>query len=122
MEPPRELESYIHRSGRTGRAGKSGTCITMYSDVSSVRGLEAIEKHIGVKVNVRPPAEPPKLILTRSVHADIAHWSTSAPRHRDISGVASAAFAGPGERNAGAAVHGRGTLAGGGAGARACSG
>ncbi len=31
LEPPKEVESYIHRSGRTARAGKSGTCITFYS-------------------------------------------------------------------------------------------
>jgi len=28
MEPPKEVETYIHRSGRTARAGRSGTCIT----------------------------------------------------------------------------------------------
>ena len=26
---PRNVERYIHRSGRTGRAGKSGKCITL---------------------------------------------------------------------------------------------
>ena len=31
LEPPKDVESYIHRSGRTARAGKSGTCITFYS-------------------------------------------------------------------------------------------
>ncbi len=29
LTPPQELDSYIHRSGRTGRAGKFGTCITL---------------------------------------------------------------------------------------------
>jgi ATP-dependent RNA helicase DeaD len=28
-EPPEDLESYIHRAGRTGRAGASGTAITL---------------------------------------------------------------------------------------------
>lgn len=27
---PREIESYVHRSGRTGRAGKPGTCVLCY--------------------------------------------------------------------------------------------
>jgi len=31
VEPPKETETYIHRSGRTARAGKSGTCITFYT-------------------------------------------------------------------------------------------
>lgn len=30
IEPPKDTETYIHRSGRTARAGKSGTCITFY--------------------------------------------------------------------------------------------
>lgn len=31
IEPPKETEVYIHRSGRTARAGKEGMCITFYS-------------------------------------------------------------------------------------------
>jgi len=31
MSPPFEVESYIHRSGRTARAGNDGKCITMFS-------------------------------------------------------------------------------------------
>ena len=31
LEPPKETETYIHRSGRTARAGASGTCITFYT-------------------------------------------------------------------------------------------
>ena len=31
MEPPKDVETYIHRSGRTARAGRDGTCITFYS-------------------------------------------------------------------------------------------
>lgn len=31
IEPPKDTETYIHRSGRTARAGRSGTCITFYT-------------------------------------------------------------------------------------------
>ena len=31
IEPPKDAETYIHRSGRTARAGRSGTCITFYT-------------------------------------------------------------------------------------------
>jgi ATP-dependent RNA helicase DDX21 len=31
IEPPKEVETYIHRSGRTARAGKNGVCITFFS-------------------------------------------------------------------------------------------
>lgn len=27
IEPPKQVESYIHRAGRTGRAGKKGICV-----------------------------------------------------------------------------------------------
>ena len=29
--PPRDVDTYVHRSGRTGRAGRSGTAITFFS-------------------------------------------------------------------------------------------
>ena len=32
IEPPRDPESYIHRSGRTARAGNQGICITLCDD------------------------------------------------------------------------------------------
>jgi superfamily II DNA/RNA helicase len=31
FSPPKQSDSYIHRSGRTGRAGKSGKCLTFYT-------------------------------------------------------------------------------------------
>jgi ATP-dependent RNA helicase DDX21 len=31
-EPPREVESFIHRAGRTGRAGKTGVNVLMHSE------------------------------------------------------------------------------------------
>ena len=31
LEPPKEVETYIHRSGRTARAGADGKCITFYT-------------------------------------------------------------------------------------------
>ena len=30
-EPPKEPETYIHRSGRTARAGKAGVCVTFWT-------------------------------------------------------------------------------------------
>lgn len=40
LEPPKDTESYIHRSGRTARMGKSGTCITFYNN----RNMEFLER------------------------------------------------------------------------------
>ena len=43
---PREIESYIHRIGRTGRNGQKGIAITMVSpmEVRSLKRLEAVTK------------------------------------------------------------------------------
>ena len=30
-EPQKEIDTYIHRAGRTARAGRSGVCVTLYS-------------------------------------------------------------------------------------------
>lgn len=46
---PREIDFYIHRSGRTGRAGKEGVCYALYrpSDEPVIRQLQV--KGIGFK-------------------------------------------------------------------------
>ena len=49
MEPPKELDTYIHRSGRTGRAGKKGVCITFYTK-KQVGLIERIEKKCHIKM------------------------------------------------------------------------
>lgn len=49
MEPPKDTESYIHRSGRTARAGKSGTCITFYNR-NNLEFVERIEQLAGIKL------------------------------------------------------------------------
>jgi ATP-dependent RNA helicase DDX21 len=48
VEPPKETESYIHRSGRTARAGNSGVCITFYTNKQQPL-LGMIEHQAGIK-------------------------------------------------------------------------
>ncbi len=49
---PENVESYIHRIGRTGRAGEKGyTC--MFVDPKNMRDLDEIEQTIGFKINRR---------------------------------------------------------------------
>ena len=40
--PPKDYESYVHRSGRTGRAGRFGTCVCFYkhNEIDSLLALE----------------------------------------------------------------------------------
>lgn len=30
LDPPKDIDTYIHRAGRTARAGREGVCITFY--------------------------------------------------------------------------------------------
>ncbi|XP_067908501.1 nucleolar RNA helicase 2 [Heterodontus francisci] len=52
--PPNDVDSYIHRSGRTGRAGRTGVCICFYQrkEVDQLRFVEQKAgltfKHVGV--------------------------------------------------------------------------
>ena len=50
IEPPKETETYIHRSGRTARAGASGTCITFYTNKTK-HFVEEIERMAGIKLH-----------------------------------------------------------------------
>ncbi len=49
LEPPKDIETYIHRAGRTGRAGRSGVCLTFYTDDQS-RQLSRIEQVTGIRL------------------------------------------------------------------------
>lgn len=49
IEPPKEVETYIHRSGRTARAGNSGVCITFYTPKTKYL-IEDIERQAGIKL------------------------------------------------------------------------
>jgi ATP-dependent RNA helicase DDX21 len=49
LQPPPDIDSYIHRSGRTGRAGKSGTCITLITKYEK-QNLHKIEFVAKIKI------------------------------------------------------------------------
>merc|ERR1712196_498622 len=42
---PRDLESYLHRIGRSGRFGRKGAAISFVTGAAGVRALRAIERH-----------------------------------------------------------------------------
>lgn len=46
--PPKDVESYIHRSGRTGRAGRTGVCICFYQNKEEYQ-LAQVEQKAGIK-------------------------------------------------------------------------
>ncbi|XP_051507105.1 nucleolar RNA helicase 2 isoform X1 [Myxocyprinus asiaticus] len=45
--PPKDVESYIHRSGRTGRAGRTGVCICFYQR-NEENQLKFVEQKAGI--------------------------------------------------------------------------
>lgn len=48
VEPPKDVETYIHRAGRTARAGKAGTCITFWT-AKQKSLVQNIERRAGIK-------------------------------------------------------------------------
>ncbi|XP_076981198.1 nucleolar RNA helicase 2 [Tamandua tetradactyla] len=46
--PPKDVESYIHRSGRTGRAGRTGICVCFYQHREEYQ-LAQVEQKAGIK-------------------------------------------------------------------------
>lgn len=46
LEPPKDVDSYIHRSGRTGRAGRSGACVCFYKP-RALADLRLVEQKAG---------------------------------------------------------------------------
>jgi ATP-dependent RNA helicase DeaD len=53
-EPPEDIESYIHRAGRTGRAGASGTAITLVENISELLRVQKVGKQYKFTIEERP--------------------------------------------------------------------
>lgn len=69
VEPPKDPETYIHRSGRTGRAGHTGVCITLVGRKHEER-IPYIEKKAGFKferVGAPQPAEMAGIAADRAL-------------------------------------------------------
>lgn len=61
LEPPKEIDTYIHRSGRTGRAGKSGVCLTFYTK-TQLSLLDRIERIAKIKIKKIGPPQPVDIV------------------------------------------------------------
>ena len=64
-EPPKDVETYIHRSGRTARAGKGGTVVTFYCKKHTMQ-LARIEKQAGVHFNKIGAPQPEDIVKASS--------------------------------------------------------
>ncbi|CAA0835551.1 DEAD-box ATP-dependent RNA helicase 7 [Striga hermonthica] len=61
-EPPRDVEAYIHRSGRTGGAGESGVVVRLYEPRQS--NFSRIERESGVKFEHISAPQPADIAKT----------------------------------------------------------
>lgn len=58
---PKDVDTYIHRSGRTARAGKSGVCITIYTRRQQML-LERVERFAKIKFKKIGVPQPDEII------------------------------------------------------------
>jgi len=66
VEPPKDPETYIHRSGRTARAGRSGTCITFFTNKHKLM-IAHIEQKAGITMQKIGVPQPEQVIKASSL-------------------------------------------------------
>ncbi|GAV61854.1 DEAD domain-containing protein/Helicase_C domain-containing protein/GUCT domain-containing protein [Cephalotus follicularis] len=71
-EPPRDVEAYIHRSGRTGRAGNTGVAVMLYDPRRS--NVSKIERESGV--NFEHISAPQAVDVAKAAGAEAAEMIT----------------------------------------------
>ncbi|KPA80758.1 putative nucleolar RNA helicase II [Leptomonas pyrrhocoris] len=67
--PPQDIDSFIHRAGRTGRAGRKGVCVLLYQPREEYV-VERIERHAKMKFEVLPA--PTREEILKAVARDAA--------------------------------------------------
>lgn len=102
MNPPKDPETYIHRSGRTGRAGATGVCITLCSRSREDR-VPYIEKQAGFTFERIGPPQPKEMAAiaagiaagkVAAVQNSVVPWFVAAARQLlESEGSAEAALA-----------------------------
>lgn len=66
-EPPRDVEAYIHRSGRTGRAGNTGVAVMLYDPKRS--NISKIARESGVKFEHLSAPQPADVAKAAGIEA-----------------------------------------------------
>lgn len=60
-EPPKDVETYVHRAGRTARAGRQGKAVTFFKPQEEYL-LQIIERGAGIQFQVVGPPQPQDII------------------------------------------------------------
>lgn len=66
--PPQDIDSFIHRAGRTGRAGRKGVCVLLHPPKEEYI-VEKIERHAKIKFELLPA--PTRDDILRAVARDV---------------------------------------------------
>eukprot|EP00730_Choanoeca_flexa_P018423 TRINITY_DN8957_c0_g1_i1.p1 TRINITY_DN8957_c0_g1~~TRINITY_DN8957_c0_g1_i1.p1 ORF type:complete len:746 (+),score=242.38 TRINITY_DN8957_c0_g1_i1:87-2324(+) len=85
-EPPQDVESYIHRSGRTGRAGRTGTCICFYKP-NQEDGIRYVEKRAGItfkRIGAPQPSDIIKASARDAIQSLDAVPDSVLPHFKDV--------------------------------------
>lgn len=69
LEPPKEVDTYVHRAGRTARAGNTGICVTFFSP-NHAELMKRIERQAKIKFQKVGPPQPEDLL--RAAQRDIS--------------------------------------------------
>lgn len=80
--PPGDVDSYIHRSGRTGRAGRRGVCICLYGP-SEESKLKQVERAAKVTFT-RTPAPKAEELMELKKDEIVDKLREIAPAARDV--------------------------------------
>ncbi|KAK8460174.1 hypothetical protein SEVIR_2G288800v4 [Setaria viridis] len=75
-EPPRDVEAYIHRSGRTGRAGNTGVAVMLY-EPRYKHSVSRLERESGVKFEHISAPQPTDVAQSAGTEAADAISSVS---------------------------------------------
>jgi ATP-dependent RNA helicase DDX21 len=59
--PPGDLDTYVHRSGRTARGGKSGTCVVFYTRNEEYL-IRLLQVKKGIPLKRRGPPQPAEIV------------------------------------------------------------
>src|SRR5437588_3203686 len=60
-EPPKDVETYVHRSGRTGRAGRSGAAVTFFKSQDEYL-IQNIQRRTKIQFQIVGPPQPVDII------------------------------------------------------------
>ncbi|RYY35466.1 DEAD/DEAH box helicase, partial [archaeon] len=84
-----DVDTYVHRSGRTGRAGAKGVCVTLYTrpQEAIIKQIEAATKNTFTRIGAPQPADIVRVsgeeaaVKLKAVHDDMVQYFMTPAEH-----------------------------------------